>query len=97
MARKPPAPSYADLLALVQELGQRPAMNGGFSKLAKQQDEQCARLEKVEVWTGEWDSRLRGLRKLGYAVLVGLVVTLCKDWIGHVHVHVDRSVLQSNP
>ncbi len=74
------------IVDLLSELSNRPAMNGGFSRLAKQQDEQCERLERVEAWIEPWEKRFRQLRNVGYAVLVGILVVLVKDWIAHVHV-----------
>ncbi len=79
--RKPPRSRDDSIVDLLNSLSERPAMNGGFAKLAAQQDEQCTRLENVEAWTKTWDSRLKALRTLGFAVLVGIVVTLAKDWI----------------
>jgi len=82
----PRPPTNATLLALLNELANRPAMNGGFAKLAAQQDDQCARLVKVETWIEPWEKRFRQIRNLGWAVFVGLVVVLVKDWIGHVQI-----------
>lgn len=62
---------------LLTELANRPAMNGGWVKLARQQDEQCEeqrrariRLRRVEHWITRWDGRWKWL-----VALLGTIAT----------------------
>ena len=101
MNRPPPRKNSSPrVLAILEDLGQRPAMNGGFQRLMAQQDEQTAelkvqsadlatlkqRLEPIESWIATWDKRFGGIQKLGYAILIAVLASLAKDLVGRIQI-----------
>lgn len=75
---------------LAREILARPAMNGGWDKLARQQDEQCAqlvkadqRLAKVETWIGRWDTRQKWMLRLLGGVALSIVAKLIVEILPH--------------
>ena len=85
---------------LLRELLSRPALNGGWDKLARQQDEQCReqkcmrrrvrRVEKSVVRVGArvkaWDHRWRTLVKLLSAIAVAVVAKVAVEVLQFFHV-----------
>jgi len=86
--------SGAQVIALLEEMLQRPAMNGGFQKLAAQQNEQCDRLERlegriepVEAALADWRKGQRWLLRMVGAVLLGVAVELAVRGLSHLHIN----------
>lgn len=75
-----------ELIQKTEELGTRPAMNGGFKKLAKQQTVQSRRLERVERDMGDIHQTLKWVKRIGTAIFVGVVVELAVKGVDHLHV-----------
>lgn len=59
-------------------------MNGGFSKLAAQQDEQCERLERVEAWQLKFDRRFAWIAGAVGTVTISVVGRAVYDLLIHV-------------
>ena len=64
----------------------RPAMNGGWEKLARQQDEQCERLERLEGRFDRLDRWGRWLAGAAGTVALSVLGRLVYDLVSHVQV-----------
>ncbi len=87
------------VLALLEELSQRPAMNGGFQKLAAQQDAQTAelktqsaqltvlerRLAPVEAHVESFKKTARWILRGVGAILLAVVTELVIQLATHMH------------
>lgn len=70
---------------LLLELARRPAMNGGFQKLQKQQTVQCRRLERLETDMASLRSAGKWVLRLATAVLIGVSTELVLRLAQHIH------------
>lgn len=70
---------------LLLDLAQRPAMNGGFKKLQRQQTLQCKRLERLEGDMASLRSAGKWALRLATAVLVGVSTELALRLAQHIH------------
>lgn len=77
---------------LLLELAQRPAMNGGFKKLQRQQTRQCKeqviqsrRLERLESDMASLRSAGKWVLRLATAVLIGVSTELVLRLAQHIH------------
>lgn len=71
---------------ILSDLAKRPALNGGFDKLASQQDEQCERLERLEARFDRLDRWARWLAGAAGTVALSVVGRLVYDLVSHVHI-----------
>lgn len=97
-SRRPPKRIDSGVMRLLKELSERPAMNGGFQKLAQQQTEQLdflqkndADMKKMEPRLAKVESDMDSIHKAGKwvvrllsAVLVGVLVELVLRLASHV-------------
>lgn len=87
MARRPPAHRCdTDVHELLRELSARPAMNGGFAKLAAQQEEQCDQLKTLRERFDKWDKALRWVAAAAGTVAVSTLGRLIYDGLTHLHI-----------
>ncbi len=64
----------------------RPAMNGGWEKLARQQDDQCDRLERLEARFQVFDRNVARVGKAAGAIAITLLGRLLYDFWAHVQI-----------
>lgn len=89
----PPRKRDDSVIRLLEELGQRPAMNGGFQKLAQQQDEQLqelkhlkARIDPIEAWVKSWQTSQKWLFRAIGAIFIAVATELILQLVAHLHV-----------
>lgn len=95
-SRQPPKTREQSIMTMLRNLSERPAMNGGFLKLAEQQDEQLtrlasleARLQPVEEWVGSimrWGKWVLG--GIG-AIFITVLGELLVNVITHLHISLN--------
>lgn len=84
MRPKKPKRSISGAQRLLLEISNRPALNGGFKKLAEQQTEQCERLERVEAWQSKFDRRFGWIAGVIGTLTLSVLGRLIYDFITHV-------------
>ena len=72
------------LLEAIQELSNRPAMNGGFKKLAEQQEEQLERIQRVESDVAAVKKFAKWIGGVLTGVLVAVLIELATRALAHV-------------
>lgn len=88
----PPEKPSSDVVTLLQALSRRPAMNGGFKKVARQQTLQVRKLERlerrlipIEAFISQWSQRQKWITRGVGAIAVGVFTELAIKLVDHVH------------
>jgi hypothetical protein len=89
----PPRKREDSIIRLIRELGERPAMNGGFKRLAQQQDEQLeelkhlkSRIDPIESFVKSWQSSQKWLFRCLGAIFAGVAIELIVQLVAHLQV-----------
>lgn len=81
------------MLAVLEELRERPAMNGGFQRLAEQQTSQCDELKAqstelaaLKSLFDRWDRLFKWMLGIAGTIATGVIGRLVYDAISHLSV-----------